>query len=182
MLPKAEKRSGKMFLTSIIDLNTIGIETNPLLLDESKKLDEMKKLKNIFFQDSTTENLLNLWTAIESFMALEMRIAELLSQKADIQDDVIKYDREMTKFDKKDVEDFWRAALTDLAISYYEQKAMIVGTPIELLLKSSKVMNKIREAFLLTEILRESARARKESKNKLTKWFLKYENTSKNEV
>lgn len=175
MLPKAEKRSEKMFITSIIELNTIGIEINPLLLDESKKLDEVKKLKSVFFQNSTTENLLSLWTAIKDFMALEMRIAELLSRKADIQDKVIKYDREMTSFDKKDIEDFWRAILADLAISYYEQKAMIVGTPIELLLKSSKIMNRIRKVFLLSEVLRENVRTRKKSQDKLIKWFLAYE-------
>lgn len=174
-LPKAEKENEKMFMITFIDLNTVAIKMNSLILEENEKISKAKKLKKIFTQNPTTENLLNLWSIMKDILVLEIRIARLQSEKAGIQDKVIEYEKEMTKFDKRDIEDFWRAILTDLMISYYEQKIMIVGTPIEVLLKSNKIMNRVRKTLFLSEVLRENAKLREESQNKLIKWFITYE-------
>jgi hypothetical protein len=182
MLPKAERESRKMFLTTFIELNTTAIEMNSLLLEENEKSGEAKKRKEALTQNPTTENLLCLWHTMKDVLLLETKIAQLMREKADTQDKVIEYEREMTKFDKKDIEDFSRAILTDLAISAYEQKIMIVGTPIEVLLKSSKILNRIRKALFLSEVLRIGAELREESNSELLNCFAAYEEKTCNET
>lgn len=177
-LTKVKKESEKMFIETFMKLNTIAIEITPLLLEENRRIKEGKKLREIFLQEPTTENLLRLWNFIKQSFELEMRIAELKKKKADIQDQVIEYARKMTKFDKKDIEDLWRAILTDLMISSIEKKFLVVGTPIEILLKSGKIMNRIRGAFLLSQMLRQSAELTEEAQNKLMEWFITYEENS----
>lgn len=178
ILLKAEKESEKMFLKTFIDLNTIAIKMTPLLLEQNRRIEEGEKLRETFLLKPTTENLLRLWNSIEYSLKIVMKIAEFERKKADIQDEVMKYERQMTKFEKRDIEDFWRAILTDLLISYKEQKILLVGTPIEILLKSHKMMNKIREAFLLTDVLRVSAEVTVETQNRLIEWFIAYEEKS----
>lgn len=173
-LPKARTRNEKMFIKTFMELNAIGIEMNSAVIEEMQKSLEVKALKEKLVTEPTTENIINIWKMTRQLYELEMRIARTKNQKADIQDKVIEYERKMTRFDKRDIEDFWRAILTDLAISYQEQKILIVGTPIEILLKSNKMVNRIRKAFWLSEMLRESAKQSEELQNKVIEWFVTY--------
>jgi hypothetical protein len=174
MLPKAEKESEKMFLTTFIELNSIPMKMNPLLLEEFQKTSETKKMRKIFTENPTTENLLGLWSIVKDDLVLNVELAELEREKAYIQDVVVEYERKMTKFDKKGIQDFWRAMLADFAVSYIERRILVVNTPIEILLKSNRIMNKIRKALFVSEVLRESANLREESKDELMTWLISY--------
>jgi hypothetical protein len=174
-LPKAEKESEKMFLTSFIELNTIAIEMNPLLLETTRKLDEANKLKGIFTQNPTTENLLRLWNVIKDMIVSDNQLFKLERKKADTQDRILEYDRKMTKFDRRDIQDFWRAILADLAFSIMEKRALVVNTPIEILLKSGGMMKRIKKALFISEALREGANQREESDGRLMNWFVSYQ-------
>lgn len=178
-LPKAEKESEKKFLTTFIQLNTIAIETNPLIIETNRKLVEANKLKNILTQNPTTETLLRLWNAIKDMIVSDTQLMKLQKEKAEIQDKVVEYEKEMTKLDKRDIQDFWKAILTDALSSYYAQKIILVGTPVEILLKSGRIVNKIRKAFFVSEVLREGANLRKESNDKLMNWFISYQEKKK---
>jgi CII-binding regulator of phage lambda lysogenization HflD len=175
MVPKAKKESEKRFLTTFIELNSIAIKMNPLILEEIQRTSEIEKMKKIFTQNPTTENLLGLWNIMKDLLVLNAKLAKLQKEKADIQDKVIEYEREMTKFDKKDIQDFWRAILVDFAFSYIEQRILVVNTPIEILLKSGRIVNKIRKAFFMSGLLRESANLREESIDELMNWLISYQ-------
>jgi hypothetical protein len=177
-LPKAEKESEKMFLTTFIQLNTIATEMNVLILETNRKLVEANKLKGIFTQNPTTKTLLRLWNVIKDIIVSDTQLMKLQREKADIQDKVVEHEREMTKLEKRDIQDFWRAILTDALISYTEQRVIVVGTPVEILLKSGRIVNKIRKAFFVSEALREGANLRKESIDELMNWFISYQEKS----
>lgn len=181
-LPKADTKNEKMFIKTFIELNTIGIEMSTLFFEEIEKNLQAKRLREKLRAEPTTENILNLWKNTIEFSELESNIARMQNQKADIQDKVIAYEKQMTKLDKRDIEDFWRAILTDMAISYEEKKILIIGTPIEILMKSSKIVSTIKKPFWLSDTLRESAKERRESINELVEWFVTYEDKAQNKV
>ncbi len=173
-LAKAQNANRKMFLETFMDLNKIGIEMNSLLLKEIEKNLEIRNMKEKLIVEPTTENILNLWKSTKDILDLERRISHIMTKKAEIQDRVIKIEAKMNKLDKKDLEDFVKALLIDLATSYEVQRVLLIGSPIELLFKSSKIAVRIKKSFYFSDMLRESAKAKDEWSNFLTNWFLAY--------
>lgn len=181
-LGKALNANQKMFLETFMELNTIGIEMNSLLLKEIEKNLETRNMKEKLIIEPTTENILNLWKSTKDLLDLEFRISKIMTEKAEIQDRVIKIETKMNKLDKKDLEDFVKALLIDLATSYEAQRVLLIGSPIELLFKSSKITVRIKKSFYFSDTLRESAKAKVEWSNFFINWFLTYKDIALNIV
>lgn len=174
-LPKAKKEIQKIFIETMMELNDIGIEQSTLFLENCRNDEIGERVKKDFVGKPTKKKLLKYWNFVKHSLDLRIKFARLLRRKADIQDKVVQYDKKMTRFDKRDLEDFKRAIMIDVMMSYLEKKPLFIGTPIEIMLKSGKIMNRIRGLFLLTPVLRTDAELIEEERNQLLKWFRNYE-------
>jgi hypothetical protein len=173
-LPRAKKEIQKIFIETAMELNDTGIEQSILLLERCRNVDIGEKITKDFIENPTKETLLKYWNFVKHSRDLEIKFARLLRRKADVQDRIVECDKKMTKLDKRDLEDFQRAIMIDVAMSYVEKKALFIGTPIEIMLKSGKIKNRIRGFFLLTPVLRADAELVEDEQNQLLEWFRNY--------
>ena len=174
-LPKAKNKTQRLFIEAWIELNELGIEQTRLYLKETQIAEIGKKAKNDFLDKPTRDNLLKYWNSVKQSIDLGLKFSRLHKRKADVQDNVAKFDKRMTKLDKKDLEDFKRAIMVDILVSYLDERILFVNTPIELLLKSGKLSNRIRAFFLLTPVLRASAELVEGEQYRILEWFRTYQ-------
>lgn len=170
-LSKAKTRNRRIFLETWIELNDVAIEQINLHLEISQLGKDIRRIKQSFLQHSTTEKFNECLDLIEHLFKSREQFMKTLQKKADLQDKAVKYGKELTKFEKRDLEDFVRAILLDTIISSYERKTLFFQTPVEIMLKSNKIVNRIYGFFLLTPALRASAELLKEEQQKIANWL-----------
>jgi hypothetical protein len=166
-----KKATRRRFLKTWIELNEVGIEMTGLQLQSIQLIKDLEKNKVSFLQNPTAEKLSEFLASEETMFTFRERFAEILQKKAELQDKAIKYGRELSRFEKRDLEDFARAVLLDIAVSSYEKKALFFQTPIEIMLKSGKIMNRISSFLLLTPMLRAKAKFLKEEQREQINWL-----------
>jgi len=170
-LPKVKNEKQRQLTKMWIELNDLGIKRTDTMFNKDKVFEELNAAIDNFTVKPTLESFKKLLDLMDQFYYLCEECIEVTRRKADKQDEINNYAKSLSKLDRRDLEDFVRATLTDMAVSIHERKATIIATPIEAALKSGKIAGKIEGFLLMTPSLRVAVKLEKSYQQERLKWI-----------
>jgi len=156
-LNQCSNESEKKLLSLWVDLNSVAIDMTEPIISHVEAFKKFKAMKNKVAKEKTIESIVNALDSSKDYFPDCQPISQNMRKKAELQRRIIELSMKGKEFDKKELRDFIRAILIDLAYSYEKGDIRLLATPIEIVLNSRKFLKWISSKLFFTSLLEADA-------------------------